>query len=102
MIIVKSAQGVPIRVNHERLEHICERHPEMHGHDELIMKAIGEPDFVQEGDFGAKIGVKKVLGEWPSKYIIAIYKEVSPDDGFLLTSYFTRKPAEWRNVLWKQ
>ena len=66
------------------------------------MQALGEPDFVQEGDFGARMGVKKVPGEGPSKYIVAVYKEVSPKDGFLLTSYFTRKLAEWRKVVWKR
>ena len=35
MIIVKSVHGVPVRVTHERIEHICGRHPEMQGHDEL-------------------------------------------------------------------
>ena len=102
MIIVKSVHGVPIRVTHERIEHIGSRHPEMQEHDELMIQAIGEPDFVQEGDFGIRMGVRKVPGERPSKYIVAIYKEVSPDDGFLLTSYFTRRPAEWRKILWKR
>jgi hypothetical protein len=102
MIIIRSVHGVPIRVSHERLAHIRSRHPEMEGRDALIMEVIGEPDFVQEGDFGAKIGVKKVSEEWPLKYIIVVYKEVSTDDGFLLTSYFTRKPAGWRKVLWKR
>jgi hypothetical protein len=102
MFIVKSVHGVPVRVSHERIEHICSRHPEMKGHEELIVQAIGEPDFVQEGDLGARIGVKKVPGEWPSKYIVAIYKEVNHNDGFLLTSYFTRKPAEWRKEIWKR
>jgi hypothetical protein len=102
MIVVKSVHGVPVRVTHERIEYICSRHPEMQGHDELIMEAVGEPDFVQDGDYGARMGVKRVPGEWPSKYVVAVYKEVGPNDGFLLTSYFTRKPAEWRKVLWKR
>ncbi|MDD5673841.1 MAG: hypothetical protein PHC61_06750 [Chitinivibrionales bacterium] len=102
MIIVKSVHGVPIRVTHERLDHIYDRHPEMRDKNDLIISAIGEPDIVQEGDFGTQMGVKAVPGEKPSKYIIVIYKELSAEDGFLLTSYFTRKPVEWRNVLWKR
>lgn len=102
MIIVKSVHGIPIRVNHERIDHICDRHPEMQGHDDLIMLAIGEPDFVQEGDFGAKMGIKTVPGEMPARYVVAVYKEVDLNDGFLLTSYYTRKPAEWRKIVWKR
>jgi hypothetical protein len=94
--------GVPIRVNKERLAHIFSRHPEMQGYDELIVQSLGEPDFVQEGDFGEKLGIRRISDEQPSKYIVAVYKEVEPVDGFLLTAYFTRRPTEWRKILWKR
>lgn len=102
MIIIQSVDGVPIRVTHERLVHIYDRHPEMKGHEELIIKGIGDPEYVQEGDFGARLGIRSIAAEWPLKYVVVVYKELSGDDGFLLTAYFTRKPAEWRRVVWKR
>ena len=37
-----------------------------------------------------------------SKYLVVIYKEVRSLDGFIITSYFSNKPSERREVVWKQ
>ena len=102
MIIVRSAHCVPIRVTKERLEHIGRRHPEIQRHEELIINTIGEPDFLQQGDYGELLAIKKMPSDMPTTYIVVVYKETDPEDGFLITSYFTRQPAKWRNVLWKR
>lgn len=72
MIIVRSVGGVAVRVTHERLRHIYDRHPEMRGYEELIIQAVGNPEYVQEGDFGAKMGVRGVVGAWPAKHVVAV------------------------------
>lgn len=55
-----------------------------------------------KGDFGEKLSVR-FYQETPlrEKYLVVVYKE-EEKEGFILTAYFTRKPAQWRKVLWKQ
>ena len=50
MKIVKSVEGVPIRLTTERIDHIERRHPEMSGGEERILEVVSSPDYVQEGD----------------------------------------------------
>lgn len=71
MLITKSVDGVPIRLTEERWQHIVDRHPEMKG-----QKA-----------------------ELTDKYLVAVYREISPSDGFIVTAYFATEPAKWREVL---
>jgi hypothetical protein len=35
------------------------------------------------------------------KYCAVVYREVTEDDGFVLTAYFTSKPSERRTTVWK-
>jgi hypothetical protein len=102
MVVVDSVNGVPIRITQERLDHIISRHPEMKGHSDAIKNAISGPDFVQTGDFGELLSIKKMPPDLPAKYVVAVYREINHADGFLITAYFTRKPAEWRTTIWKR
>jgi len=103
MKIVQSVTGVPIRLTPERTEHIERRHPEMIGEGERILESLSSPDYVQNGDAGTLIAVrhypKTPLTE---KYCCVVYRELSADDGFILTAYFATRPADWRNVVWKR
>jgi hypothetical protein len=103
MQIVKSVAGVPIRLTAERTEHIGRRHPEMGGEGERILETLSLPDYVQEGDSGTLIAVrhypKTPLTE---KYCCVVYRQVSQDDGFILTAYFAARPVDWRNIVWKR
>ncbi len=76
MIIVYSKNDVAIRLTKERWNHIVNRHPELFDQKEKVLQTITNP--------------------------IAIYKELSNKDGFLITAYFTNKPSERRQVIWKQ
>ena len=103
MQIVKSVAGVPIRLTPERTEHIERRHPEMAGEGERVLQVLSSPDFVQGGDAGTLI----VIRHYPKtplteKYCCVVYRELSEDDGFILTAYFASKPADWRNIVWKR
>jgi hypothetical protein len=31
-----------------------------------------------------------------------VYKQVNESDGFIVTAYFTSRPASWRRVIWKR
>ena len=102
MKIVYSVEGIPIRLSAERYHHICSRHPEMEGQEEKILETVSNPQYIQKGDFGEKLSVR-FYQETPmrEKYLVVVYKE-EEKEGFILTAYFTRKPAQWREVLWRQ
>ena len=101
MFISTSVKGIPIRLNNERWIHIMERHPELRTEMNKILETISNPDFVQEGDWDELIAIK-YYKKTPltSKYLLVVYKEISNMDGFVITSYFTTKPAKWRRLIW--
>ena len=103
MKIVKSVKGVPVRLTAERLEHIERRHPEMSGEEDRILETVASPDYVQEGDSETLIAVKHYKKTpLTEKYCCAVYRELSEEDGFVLTAYLTSRPASWREVIWKR
>ncbi|MEX0806773.1 MAG: hypothetical protein WD688_26150 [Candidatus Binatia bacterium] len=102
MKIVKSVAAIPIRLTPERVEHIERRHPEMLGQEERILEVVSSPDIVQEGDSATLIAFKH-YSKTPltEKYCAVVYRELSEEDGFVLTAYFTSKPSERRKTVWK-
>lgn len=103
MIAVRSYNGVPIRLTEERWNHITSRHPEMRTQRQRIMETVAEPDMIQEGDFGELLAVR-LYSSTPltRKYLIVAYREVRPDDGFILTAYLARRPSARRKITWKR
>ena len=103
MKIVKSVKGVPIRLTPERLEHIERRHPEMSGEENRILETLSSPDYVQVGDAGTLIAVKHYEKTPLTRtYCSTVYRELSEEDGFVVTAYLTNRPALWRKVIWKR
>jgi len=103
MIVIKSKNNVPVRLTTERWSHIIKRHPEMEGQKNNVLETIKEPELVQQGDFGEFIAIRYYrTTPLTSKYLVVIYKEVRSLDGFIITSYFSNKPSERREVVWKQ
>ena len=103
MKVVKSVASVPIRLTTERMEHIERRHPEMSDEGERILDTLSSPDYVQEGDSGTLIAVKHYpKTPLTEKFCCVVYRELTDDDGFILTAYFATWPADWRNVIWKR
>ena len=103
MKIIKTVGGVPIRLTSERWKHIERRHPEMKGEEERVLESITVPDYVQEGDEGTLIAVKH-YAKTPltEKDCIVVYRELGSEDGFIITAYFTSRPADWRKIQWKR
>jgi hypothetical protein len=101
MLIVPSRNHVPIRLTEERWRHIAERHPEMADKHEMVLEALAEPDEVQQGDFGELLAIRAYPGLDLGKFIVVVYRENAPDDGFVLTAYVTSRPSARRKVLWK-
>ena len=58
---------------------------------------------VFKGDFEEKLAVRFYRrAPLTSKYLVVAYKELGPQDGFVVTAYFARRLATWRERLWKR
>lgn len=83
-----SKNGTLIRLTKERWQHILLTHQEINSDDfSEIIKIIAYPDFILKGNKREFLAVKKK----PRKkvWLVVPYREVSQEDGFVLTAYFT-------------
>lgn len=103
MLVIASQNEVPIRLTEERWGHIEGRHPEMAAEKERVLETLAEPEVVYQGDEGALMAVR-LYTETPltEKFLVVVYREDSTDDGFIVTAYFTNRPASGREVVWKR
>lgn len=99
MEIVRSKNGVPIRLTEERWFHITEEHSEMAGLYFEVLETVEEPDAVYEGRAGECIAIKRVEG---GRYIAVIYREINKEDGFIITAFLTKRKRQFikRRKLW--
>lgn len=101
MELIRSKNCVPIRLTEERWFHITEEHSEMAGYYFEILETIQEPDGIYKGKSDELIAVKEID---PEKYLIVVYKELNQNDGFVITSFLSKKlrQIERRIKLWPQ
>ena len=98
--VIKSVNGVPIRLTDERWVHIIENHDDMAGHRDDVIAVLEEPQYVIKGYEGALVALMRVEGK---RFLAVIYKELSQTDGFIITAYFTSKlKLEREVILWQQ
>lgn len=103
MEIVRSHDGVPLRLTDERWKHIGENHPEVAGMRSEILETVAGPDQIQEGDSGELLAIRSYDSTpLTSKFLVVPYREVSAEDGFILTAYLTSRPSSSRTVIWKR
>lgn len=102
MDIAISKNGVPIRLTSERWQHITIGHSEIADYYYEILETIENPDIIYEGNNDAKIAIKK-FQETFITFVVAVYKETSAIDGFVITAHFSNKQQEFKKkkVLWK-
>jgi len=97
MDVVLSVEGVPIRLTTERWFHIVENHDDIAGHYDDVLETVENPDIVLRGYRGSLIAAR---GYGRRRYLAVVYRQVSAEDGFIITAYFTskmdRKKAIWR------
>ena len=98
-----SKNGVLIRLTDERWLHITTSHEEI-GPKSVsnIMSVIKTPDAILKGDTNELLAVKKNARK--SVWIVVAYKEVSKNDGFVLTAYITTS-SRWlfqREIIWSR
>ncbi len=69
---------------------------------EKIKETILNSHSILEGDYGELLAVR-YYSKTPltEKYLVVVYKEISENDGFILTTYFTRELSKRRKVIWK-
>jgi hypothetical protein len=100
MDVVKSKNSLPIRLTEERWFHITEEHSEMAGYYFEVLETVEEPETIYEGKEGECIAVREIE---KGKYIVVIYRELSKEDGFVITAFLTRrgKQLERRRKIWE-
>jgi hypothetical protein len=98
MDIVYSVEGVPIRLTTERWLHIVENHDDMAGYYDDVLTTVEDPECVLLGHKGSLVAVQN-YGR--NRYLMVIYRQVSREDGFVITAFFTEE-IDRGNVLWKR
>ena len=103
MLTIRSRDGVPVRLTDERWRHVVNRHPEMKDQRERVLEALAEPDMIQRGDFGELLAVR-LYPDTPltRKFLVVAYREVSREEGFILTAYLTSRPSIARETIWRR
>lgn len=96
MDIVYSVNNIPIRLTIERWFHIVENHEDLASYYNEVLRVIEDPDFVIRGYRGSLIAHR---GMGRDRYLAVVYKEISNEDGFVITAYFTSK-FNRRIVVW--
>jgi len=74
----------------------------MRDQQDKMIETISSPDSIQEGDFGELLAVR-FYSQTPltRKHLVVAYKEISDQDGFVVTAYFTSTPSKRRVTIWK-
>jgi hypothetical protein len=66
-----------------------------------VLETVQEPLAVFEGNEGELLAAREIE---TGKYIIAVYREVSQEDGFIITAFLTKrwKSLERRKKAWQR
>ena len=101
MDVIKSKNNVPIRLTKERWFHITEEHSEMAGYYFEVIETVEEPEAIYEGKTGEALAVREVEN---GKNIVVVYKELSKEDGFVITAFLTKRKRQFerRRSIWKR
>jgi hypothetical protein len=62
----------------------------------LILAAIRQPQALYEGNAGTLLAAKAE----DDLYLVVVYREVTAEDGFVITAYLARRPPSGR-LIWK-
>ena len=103
MDVAVSKNNVPIRLTSERWQHISVGHPEVADFYYEILETVENPQVIYEGSEGGLMAVSLEVRE-SGKFIVVIYRELSPNDGFIITAYISNKAQKFekRKIIWQQ
>lgn len=89
---------MPIRLTDERwFEHILAEHPYMNRFYEEMLRTIENPEFILRGYRGSKMAVKN-FGQ--KQWLHVIYREISQNDGFIISAY-TKPFLDRKKIIWQ-
>jgi hypothetical protein len=76
-----------------------DEHAELAGMREDVLQTVSDAERIVAGAAGEKLAIRLVE---PGKAIVAVYREVSDADSFVITAFLTRRLAtfERRQQLW--
>jgi hypothetical protein len=97
----RSINGVPVTLSDERWRQIVEHHDDLAGHFHDVLETVAAPAAVYDGEAGELLAVSALRG---SRVLVVVYREISPDDGFVITAFFTSRvrQIERRRLVWKR
>lgn len=95
MDIAYSVNNVPIRLTYERWYHITENHDDLASYYYDVLETVENPDFIVQGNRGT---LKATKNTSKRKWLVAIYKELSKEDGFIITAYFLSKRPKGKTI----
>jgi len=99
---VKWYDGNLIRLTHVQWLHIVFFHPEVEGELDKVEQTLKEPEMVVEGATSDTKVCYKMFRTTPvSKKYLAIVVKILDGEGFIMTSYFTKRIRRGK-VLWKK
>ena len=97
MEVACSVNGVTIRLTYERWYHIVENHDDLASYFHEVLDVIERPAVVVRGNRGA---LKAARDMGKKKWLVVVYRELSHDDGFVITAYvLSTKPKG--DVVWR-
>jgi hypothetical protein len=70
----------------------------MQSYYDRMLEAVEEPDYILRGNAGSLIAVLTLGGR---KYLHTVYRELSEDDGFIITAFIGRKLNKSR-ITWRK
>lgn len=96
LAVISSINGVPIRLTEERWDHINEER-DLQSYFDDVIEAVQSPEFILRGYKGTLVAVVPFgrLG-----FLHVVYREVSSNDGFIITAYFKRDFDKGR-IVWR-
>mgnify|MGYP001582338020 CR=1 FL=1 len=96
----KSKNGESIRLSDARWTHIVEHHDDLPGYRDQVLSVIEEPDVIVRGKSGELLALK-ARGDLT---LVAVYREISRTDGFIITAFLTSQPERIRKrgVAWQK
>ena len=93
---VPSLNNVPIRLTEERWEHIVDSHPYMTRYFEDMLDAVYHPEYIFQGHRGSLIAVVMLRKK---SFLHVMYRELSREDGFIITAYI-KTSLDRKNAIW--
>lgn len=91
--VVKSMNGVPIRLSEERWSHILKGHGELRGFQVELLLTVSKPEAVYRSppERGPQLAAVRRFDRLKTfglaENLVVHFREVSMDDGFISTSY---------------